>query len=125
MLNYVFTSSKIGVLYLTDVKKDRYTANPITAARDCGLYLSDSNLILGLPGLNGQDIHRGADIHFEGRPGVTWVRITVHHEVTGSSITTDIPTVNEAEKEHLAFLEDADGRRAVIAGWVDDLVHGV
>lgn len=126
ILDYIFTSSNIGVLRLVEIKKVPYTADPITAALSAGLYLSRSNLIQGPPKLGGdQDIHRAADAHFEGRTDITWVRLTVRNSLTNTSISTDIPTLNAAEEEHRAFLEEASKRRAVIANWLDDLVRGV
>lgn len=113
------------MLYLAEIKRQRYTATPITTARASGLYLNNSDLILGLPSLNGQDIHRAADVHFEGRPRITWIRITVHHELTGTSISTDIPTLNEAQKEHEAFANDPAEWRNGIVSWLGNLVHGV
>lgn len=112
-------------MHVSMLYRKAYTPTPITDALRSGLYLSAANLVLGPPTRSGQTIHRVADTHFERRDNITWVRFTLHHNETGTTISTDVPTLNQAARECAEFLDDARKRRAEIAGWLGDMAGDI
>lgn len=121
VLQFQITSSKMGIVRLQRITRKTYSATPITDARVSGLYLSGPKLYLGLPTVEGQSIHRRLDAHFEGKADITWVRLTLCDDSSGTTIWTDVPMLNRAEYEHEEFCRNAAARRMVISRWLDDL----
>lgn len=122
ILEYVLSSSKVGVVQLRILTKRPHITHPISDARAIGVLDKRSDLVLGLSNASGLNIHRLADGHFEGREDITWMHFTISHCATGTTINTDIPIISHAVQEHALWLKDPTKRKAEISGWLENLV---
>lgn len=114
----------MGVVHLRRLARKEYIPTPISNAEGTGTLHKHSGLILGHPDILGQPIHRGADVHFEGRTDITWVHMTIVDKQTKTKINTDIPVISHAAEEHRLYTVNAKERGGDIAHWLKELAAG-